>query len=558
MSHDLTIGGVAEFEASSYTVAEDATPLTIGDMTGGVGQITFEVPQLADTKRMRGKTVVLADDAQGTTTGIVSKLGGDGFNATATAKSRMANLAVTRTALPQSGTLESALLYYLGLVDITSGIVIDESLKSLPVAFVGWNGVVWDNIKKLCAALEIEASLVSNNVVFRLPRTRIAETTRDSSIAWDIDESNQAQSIEILYYLTQNRSSGLAYPLGGWSDEFQPISVDAGAKVEQTFSLDPGVGEEGLGASLVSIQQPVVVDSVAREYGATSVYSIVGNDGYPITAAQWRAGGGKVSVEILEDTRSIKVTVVAPVDPEYAPYRLAMPSGPSDFYSSLRLVGTGAFFTKEKLTLVTGLSGDRAPEVIGETIDNEFVTSKEQAFRRGAWALAKWTGPSMSINVATTGINRKGDSGSYAYPLIRDHNTVYAGRTIAQYNAIWGGKTIADVNQFWKDYYADDFVNQAFGNVGGARTLYEGLNFRINSVSSITPSGISYSAVLDTTVRDFNDRYAGKSIAEINALTVGLSIGHANLALLDLQPNYNPSTKWPYPGTFYPDQLYPA
>jgi len=526
---DITIAGNPKWNASDYSVVEDSTPIDPADTTGGVGQISVTFPESSETKLYRNKLLVLADGNQGTTTGTVRGLSGDGDTSILTADSRMALLNVTRTAQPFSGTLEGAFRYYLGLCGVKDGIVVDAGISTRQVTFPGWQGVVWEKVKQLVASQRVETSLVSNNVVLRPLRGRVAQNHRDASESWSHDASNVAQSIEIFYYQSQQKSD-LAYPLGGWNSEVQAYQVDAGARVEFDISLE-ATDEMSLGASLTSITQPDCVASVARNYQAASVYTVAGNDGLPIPPAQWTAGGGNVSVKVNEDTRSITVTITGMRSPKYAPFTIGMSSGDNTYYSSLRLIGAGVFYDRTKVTLPTGNSPDLAPTVVGATVDSPFITSIDDAYRAGLWTLAAFTSAKRTISVTSTGINRQGEVGD-RIPFMRmgqfNSDGDFAGLTMGGFNKTYSGMTMGEFSALQMEKLHDAFETQAFGNVSGARTFMDGSWYRIRSVSALTPESISYSAESDDTMGDFNSAYSGMTAKEFNALHRGKTMSDFN------------------------------
>jgi hypothetical protein len=457
----------------------------------------------------------------------------DGVTMTVTADSRLIALNVTRTAAPYSGTIGGAINYYLGLVSISTGIVIDSAIASVPVTFPGWTANVWDKIRQFAAVSQFEVSLVSNNIVVRAIRSRIAQNYRDSSETWNVNANNIARAVEV-YYNQAQQATALAYPLGGWNSTVQPIQVDAGQTLTVNLPLTPGTNAVGLTASLSSIQQPVASDSVAASYSASSVYCVAGNDGLPIPAAQWLAGGGNVKVAIGVDTTSIDVTVVGSSDTKYAPYRLGMSSGPSNFYSSLRIVGTGVFGNKQMLRFDTGLTVDKAPTDVGATIDSEFINTYLDAVQVGRAAAARFCSAAYTITVATTGINKVGDTGSYAYPTMGQFNvdTDFAGKTMAQFNTAFAGWTLKQFNDYEFAKVANNFANQAFGNVSGARVLWNNGYFRIRA-STVTPAQVSYTAERDTVMADFNSAMpVGMTMAQFNTLHSGDQMGDFGLAPL--------------------------
>lgn len=531
MGVDVTIDGTLYVTESGYSVQEDATPIAVGDNTGGVGQFTVSIPKPEDSRkarRWRDKIVSLADGTQGTTTGTARQVGGDDSIATLTVDSRLAALVVTRTAQPYTGTIGGYFTYLLGLCSITTGIVIDTTIASTPVTVLGWTGSVWDGIKRMCAAYSVEVSLVSNNIVLRPIRQRTAQNYRDSSHSWALDSTNMAQAVQVFYYQSAQQSGALAYPLGGWNSNVPVLTVNAGETTTSTIQLFPSGDSTGPVASLTSITQPTAVDSVDKSYSASSVYSIAGKDGLPYLAAQWNAGGGKVAVAIGSDTRSLIVTITAPSDTQYAPYSIAMSSGPSTAYSSLRLVGTGVFGNRQSLTLPTGVSADRAPTAVAPVADNENILSATDAFFAGLRAMSLYSSARHTIAVTTTGINRTDDNGSYRYPTMGDDNAYYAGKTFAQMNTLYAGMTMGQVTAAEKARMSTDFSNQAFGNVAGARVALDDSMFRIRSVPQIGPDALSYTAERDVTAADLNAAFAGKTFAQVNAIYSIDTIGDYN------------------------------
>ena len=517
MSVDLRINGALVTNASGYSVTEDATPVDPSDTTGGVGQFTVAMEEDANSKTLTDKTVQLIDGSQGSTTGTARNPSSINGALSLTVDSRMAALAVQRTAQPYVGTLEGAFRYYLGLVGITSDIVIDATIAARSVAVPGWTGNVWDQMKMLCVAERVETSLVSDNIILRPFRGRVAENYRDGSRQWTIDSSQMARSVEINYYQNEHKVNSLAYPPGGWNEDVQVYTLNAGET--QEFDLP-------IKASLSSVQQPTCVSSVDRYHVSSSVYSVTGSgegSDLPVPPAQWIAGGGSVKVAIGEDTRSLLVTITASSETRYAPYRIAMTAGPSDNYSSLRIVGTGVFSDQQTLILNANVNPDKVTQEVGATIDNPNISTLEQAYDLGPHVLRRFGVPRHAITVTTSGINRIGETGNYRYPKIAEFNAAYVGKKIADLTAEYSGRNIAAFNSFWKSTVADLFENQAFGNVAGARVPSDDAQFRIRT-ATIAPGSVTYTAESDTIVKDLTEGWVGAKIADFTAQWAGKTI----------------------------------
>lgn len=519
----LKIDGKPQWSAGGYSVVEDSTPIDPSDTTGGYGQLTFTMPENRDTKRLRGKVAQLDDSFYGQTQAVIQSMNGDGSDVQITADSRLSLLAAVRTAAPFSGTLQNAFLYYFGLVGLTTGIVIETSKANQQVALLGFSGDVWEYLnKKLAPAMGVELALVSNNIVVRDPRTVTSVNHRNSSYAWNMESAERGRAIEVYYYETQTITNQLIYPPNGWEDDVPIFSVDAGDVIEETIEVD---------ASITSVVQPTCVLNIGPEYIGDSVYTVAGADGLPIPPAQWAAQGGRLEVEIGEDTRTLTVRITGASEAKYAPYRIAVASGTSESYSTLRILGTGVKFNKQKITSYTGVNPDEVSEEIAVTIDNECIRTQADAFEAAAKAGMNYGGPRHTLDVGTTGINRLGDSGSRTYATIADFNSEYAGMTIAQFNTLWAGKTIADFNAFWEAKVQSNYANQAFGNVAGSRVLDGDMYYRIRNANG-SEAGWTYTAEADTTIADFNSAWAGKTIAEFNAYWAGRTIADFGVAPL--------------------------
>lgn len=522
MAIDIKIDGKPRWDASDYSVAEDSTPLDPADTGGAVGQFTISLPVGEGSKYARGRVVDLADGTRGKTQGIADSVSGDQLSTTIVVNSRLIALNVVRTAQPYRGTLNGAFTYYFGLCGITENIVFSPDMPTVNVVFGGWTQNVWLNVKALCASYRVELSFASNNIVVRPLRQRTAQMGRVASKTWNIDNSNHAQSVEGYWYEPSEQSSGLLYPVGGWSTDTEILQVNAGETVTADLSLTPGDDGEGLGVSATSVTQPVCVDSVGRYDSASSVYTVSGNDGLPIKAAAWRAMGGALSVKIGDDTRSLIVTVTAPQEAKYAPYQIAMSAGTSSAYSSLRIVGTGVFFNRQKLVFSTGVSADDASTEVGATVDLPFITSRDQLVKLMVRTVGAYSAGSRTISINATGINHKGDVGAYSYGKVPDWNAFYAGKTAADFNTTWAGKTAHDWDVWWTSRSAENFENQAFGNVAGARVYDDFAYYRIRSVGALTPSAINFTAEMDVTAADFQETWAGKTAADFDAAWTGL------------------------------------
>jgi hypothetical protein len=553
---------------TSYSVTEEATPLTPDDTSGAVGGFTIAFDQQGvaphQVKAYRRKVLNFDDLGQGRITGIVETAGSSQGRPQLTVQSRLNLLAAQRTAAPYAGDMLGYLTYVLGLCGITdmTTVYVDPDLAVLPVSVVGWYQPVWTQLKKLASIYHFEIALVSDQIVFRKLRTRIGEQYRDSLVDWAINDTNLAQHVVVNYYETvtlapgtstkdpngdhpnvagyyypqsadgkglgglmeptyeQAIGLGLVYPPGGWDPKVQILSVNANETKEVQIAL---------GASVSSIRQPEPVRFVGPyQVPSHSVYTVTDRNADLVDPYEWTKNGGSVRVKINPDTITATVTITGCGEGFKGPFTLSLKGGGSDF-STLRLIGEGVAYRKKSITAQTGLTPDLAQNDVGTTVDNEFVTSEEQAWEVMQRVLPRYLGAAQTIQVTTTGINRLGDSGGYDFqPLSWLEGLVPAGMTVADIGA-WlntqsGGTDLRTISAWIALQSAGDFSNQAFGNVAGARVRFDGSWYRIVS-ATITADAIQYVAALDMTCGDISaDLPAGATVATLSAAFAGKTV----------------------------------
>jgi hypothetical protein len=498
-----------------YTVLEDSTPLDPSDLTGGFGQLNVTIGNPKDARRLIGKTLTLNDGNMGETTGLARAVDGEGLRASVRGDSRLGQMAVERTIQPMATTLGAALLYYFSLCGITSGIDIQDGLESVPVKIPGNRTNVYDMLKRLTAAYAFEVSLVSNNIVVRKPRHTQAINYRDASVRWSMDQSKYAQAVSGYYYNTYY-GRRLAYPLSTNLEDVSPMQV--AANETEIFELP-------LNASLESIEQPVCVASVGAHDFSQSVYVVTsGVTDNPIDPATWKARGGYVKVSIMEDTRTLRVELHGANIPNRGPFRLTVRGRDGEDYLSLRVRGDGIHWKKELLTIYLNEDVDKAPDEMGAEVDIDFMETKDQLYKRLLLTARQYSTDTQTISVTSGGINRVDLNGSARYPTIGQVKAAYPNRTIGQIKTELGPK-IEDWNGTLFAMVEEDFANQAFGNVAGARVLYDNCWYRIRS-ATLTPISVEYDAERDNTIGDvyrtgetigqWKARWAGKTIRDVN------------------------------------------
>jgi hypothetical protein len=511
MGVTLTLNGGPETNIVSYSATEDSTPIDPSDSSGGVGQISIS---LADDMQRDGSIlyinddITLSDGINGTTTGKVNSVNLSGGIADISADSHVGMFLSQQSVPPFTGTLADAFYSYCDIVGLSANRYVDSSIASIAVSFPGYSGEMWQFMKNMCSAMQLEISLVSNNVVLRPIRSRIAENKRNISESLSVSNQNIAQSVEVYYYNNTSQTGALAYPKSGSEDNAQIYQVDAGEVLEVDIPVD---------AYLTYIQQPTPVFTVDKIYtGGISVYSVAGKDGNAISPTAWTNNGGNITATIGDDKKTVKLKIFGATDfGGLAPYRIAVVAGVTDPYSSLRLIGSGTFFDKQKATILTGVPASKTATVVGVTVDNPFISTYSQARDVGAIVAANYAGTKQVLNVTTVGINRSGESGSITYPKFSDFDTTQSTNTFAQFDTAQSTNTFKDFTAQQFDLVKNNFENQAFGNVAGARVKHGDAYYRIRN-ATITESTISYSAERDTIVNDFDTVWSGETFAQFD------------------------------------------
>lgn len=491
MGTSVKIGGY-QFPLQTWQVSEDSTPLAANDTTGSTGVLTASIlapdPYLLDGIANTGakwlltyghnilqdKTVELVDTRFGTITGVVSTVS----KPTPGTISISANVSLNRlnaynvAAKPFSGTLGNLIRYYVGLAYPGASVSVDLPFNTRPIAAPGWTGELWYYLKMLAVAHEFEIACVNGVLTFRKLRQREFTKGLDITRGADSPVPNLAQTIEVYRYENQSINEELVYPVGGWSPETEVLNVNAGEKAEYTLQLS---------ASVSSIQAPTLLTSVSPDYDASSVYTIVANDGFPVSSAQWTGSGGQVKVYINEDTTSLRVVLRGATRVPLATggfasnFSLALASDTSGSrYSTLRIVGTGVKFNKVKSTIRTGATAAQTGTVVGQTIDNPFLSSKDQQYRAGTKAASQFAVPIPTRGGQVT-------------------NAVTA-------------------------------LGATFGNVGGTRItdVETKRPYRIRT-SQIGPATVTYSAEDDLLHDDIEAFRTGKTYAQIQTARNGMT-----------------------------------
>lgn len=419
MGTSVKIGGYQFPSVLTWQITEDSTPLAANDTSGSPGLISLTIkapdPDLEyvqDTGMkwvlnyghniLLEKPLTLTDSRWGVLPGKVSSVSRPSpstIQINATTDLNRLNV-FNMTVQPYSGTLSGFLNLIATRVGFTTMPAIEASLASRPVVVPGWRGDLWYHLKLLAQAIEFDLSLVDGVITVRRLRQRTIRTARDISSGGELGVPNLARAVEVYQYQSRAITDELVYPVGGWTPETESLNVNAGEAAKYTLPLS---------SSVTSIQQPVMQEYVAPQHRSSSVYTIIANDGLPVPPALWSARGGDLTVTINLDTRTLTVRLrgaekipLASGDGYATNFSVALASDTTGSrYSTLRIVGTGVTFTKEKRRFRTGVRSSQSDTPVGVTIDNPFLSTKDQVSRAGVRAAVQFAGPVPSLSKNT-------------------------------------------------------------------------------------------------------------------------------------------------------------
>lgn len=523
---------------TQYTVNESSTPLAGGDSSGAIGTIDIETPRLpfSPIGLNAEEEISLVDTRLGSTLGRIREVGHSRTDASGfsiMASNRLGEFNIETQAQPFTGTLENAFRYYCSIANIDTGILVDPALASRPVNFPGWNGNLWNHMKMMATGISADLNLISDNVVLRPVRLFDAVRNRDIDSQASISSTDLALKQEVIWYPTKYVASGLIYPAGGWRDDITPLSVTAGETVDIVLDESKDVF-----SSIFSIDQPVPQIFVSREESSSSVYSVVGDDGLPIPPAQWADYGGRLSVSIGPDTRSLVVSITGPTGLFQAngqpmkTFRIGISSGESasDTYSTLRIVGRHLDTRPESLILPTGVPDFRTGQEFAPTIDNPFLNTLESAFSAGVRGARRYAGRRMTISASVSSLNRRGDKGTANYPPYSYVQALWGSLTYSGVKTLNLGKTYGDVQAEFYAAVQDNFDNQVFGNAPGARYWDQptGRFYRVRNATT-TWAGMEIEGDDDLTNGDVQAFFQGQTYAQVQSHYAGQSYYKVNV-----------------------------
>lgn len=453
---------------TSYSLTAAVPSLNPADLEGETGSVKFDTQPMPFPQVLRNSRYILTDDKFGSLAARISEINWSEGGASFSSETMLQRLNIDGKVLPQYlVSMATAMDNVLALAGMNSA----GLPTSGTVTFPGWKGTLLDYIKHFCVVYGYEYysdSATPDTVKFRAVRSSTFSGNY-TGISYTVNDQSIAQNVDVAQY---------AYTVPATTTdfiEFAPVSVDdpqiltvnAGETVEYDIQCN---------GWLSAVNQPVAMDLVGpTERTDSGAYCVAGNDGLPVTAAQWVSLGGKVVVSIGDDPSTIHVAVTAPPvssilgtsgEDTFSPYSIAATAvDDNTFYNSLHITGKGVRYAKTVQRFPTGAVSTATMEEVGATVENPFVSTPSQLWAVGVAAAQAYAGPNFTVEASL-------------------------------------------------------IPNVDYTQVLGSRLEGGGGVFRVQSVTA-SPEGVSFSGSSDTLFSEFNTKWAGKTFGDFNTERAG-------------------------------------
>lgn len=512
---DITGGGSffgGNSNIESYQVSEQASPLAPDDSRGSVGSIRVSLMEKVGplaSRGLKGSNAVLTDNTNGYASGLIVGVAARDGKLSVDIDTELAFAVAEVTVPPVRGTIEACVRAWFAVVGVTDGFYFDPALPATVFSFPGWRGDLWVELKQLLAVHTLDLSVTSGMITIRPARQRELVRYRDTGSGWDIAPHDVARKIEIYFYENVWSTTGIIYPVDGRGIDEPTISANFGESTITNVKMN---------ATLQGISQPTAQLSDTFP-NVASTYTVIDKDGVQVTPQEWDNTGGSITAVIDPLDPSVVIITTRGMDNEArSPYRIATMIN-ENAYPSLVIVGTGTFTKKTLVTLPTGADEKLITSDIGITVDNRYISTRQEAYDLGLRTARKYAGPDMGISFSAWRVNAVGAADGKRQLTFAEFNAEWdtrnAGATFDTFNTYWSGKTFNDFNALYAEKYELDYQNQTFGNVAGSRMREGEAMYRVRE-ATISESGVTGSAEHDTLYKDFDIIWAGAKFDDFN------------------------------------------
>lgn len=328
------------------------------------------------------------------------------------------------------------LIFYTVITELPGGGLYAETFPKINVFFGGDlydivpEGVVvpglygdgWQILKQFCAAHEILINVEFARVTFRTDTQLRDEVMEGVSRGHTTNEPTLAQFVEVVQYNynvpNPVNSKIPVYPPGGWSEDVEILTVNAGETTEYTLEL----------SAFAEVASSMPLSTFIPREQLTEGYTVIADDGLPLNGTQWLEYGGRLEMRSGDDYSTIIVSLRGPENFRTSSgeisqsFSIALASdGSGSRYSTLRIEGEGFTFDKEVIRIPTGVSAQETATEVGVVIDNPFISNRTQAVRAAVNAAVRFSG----YNPIASGENPLTEQAPFANAIVRRSGRPY-------------------------------------------------------------------------------------------------------------------------------------
>lgn len=349
-----------------------------------------------------------------------------------------------------------------------------------PYPYIGWEGNIWEALCDLCAVTDNAMAAFDDKLIVFSRADRTIKLPDDTEITpVELDSVATGLSVQIVNHNSR------------WSD-VADVMYSALADDRRVFSVDI----EGI--SYYTVTQNTfpqhVFNPVPGAVASPGVYTVVGDENTPISAADWTNYGGYVTAEPGDQPGTILLKIVGPALPPGGidgPYRLTDVGGTP----TLTVTGSGIIAAPETLRIGTGVSEAVTNNLVAKTIDSPFITSPAEAYTEGGWASYNAGTPHQRVEISIhpsrgpawyhanggyggtfqfSNVAVYHDDSEYLIDSVSftsgaivlggyrhnrlGHSSSVTGEAFPRFEEIWNNVTVAKFEAYWAEYTAQDFT----------------------------------------------------------------------------------------------------
>lgn len=445
-----------------YSVSDDATPLNPDNTGAAFGQITYST--VGDSPQLETNTVFSDKYKAFELPGNVIEVSKTDGVTSVTLDGFLSKLNRWMTIKAHSGTVGGYVYIIANACGIVGLMQVAPDIADKDLVAAGFEGNVWEEFKNVLSANNIEAVFHEGIIRIRKPGTTSHELNNVISLTKTHSSASTAEIVRVKYKdLSHDSKIGTS-----WT-EFYPNRDDYTDGILSVGAGETLVVKVPVSGSVNTLKQPVCLDKVTPHATYPSgAYCVAGNDGKPILASRWIAGGGSLSVRTTRDPSIIEVVLRGSKVEEYAPYQIAMTAGTSNYYNSLHITGSGLSWKEKEVEVYTGAVKSTTEKETIREIDNPQIMSLAQAYSAALQASNELCGGLQTMNGSSAHVGPiVGDSITHDSAVYRVESvshtpnnqsfTLTQNTQIKDFNAANSNMTIAQFNTKYKNMRFLDF-----------------------------------------------------------------------------------------------------